>query len=345
MFGALGEVRRDGLHDAEHVPRHACSLSPAPRGRCRRSPRTASPPLPGPAPRRTDVPWVATVLTAGFAIVFLLIGDPVWLIAAANFTYLIGICLPSVAVWLLRRDAPDTERPYRAPRGTIVLGVRCRLRLGRQRTPRLRAVRPSRQLFSASLWPTLVPLFTRGASWRIAAELGLRGLRPYAAHQADRRHAAGARARRSRLHHCSQQTSWSRQRPRSGAGGHFCCGCDADDQRRHRIAGHDRPFGRPSQRRRQTARLGHAARLLARDGRRSVRATSTPPMRPSTSTPVIVRSRDELGTWPKASTRCRRKCARPRLGSTVHGRACAPHEPSLLVQMRSCRTKSRSSVG
>jgi two-component system, sensor histidine kinase len=68
---------------------------------------------------KTDVPWVATFLTAGIAIWFLWLGDPVWLIAAANFTYLIGICLPSIAVWLLRRDAPDMERPYRAPRGTI----------------------------------------------------------------------------------------------------------------------------------------------------------------------------------------------------------------------------------
>ncbi len=71
----------------------------------------------------TDAPWCATIMTATFAILFLLIGDPIWLIAAANFTYLIGICLPSVAVWLLRRDAPDAERPYRAPRGTIVLGL------------------------------------------------------------------------------------------------------------------------------------------------------------------------------------------------------------------------------
>jgi signal transduction histidine kinase len=31
--------------------------------------------------------------------------------------------LPSVAVWLLRRNEPDLERPYRAPRGTIVLGL------------------------------------------------------------------------------------------------------------------------------------------------------------------------------------------------------------------------------
>jgi diguanylate cyclase (GGDEF)-like protein len=72
---------------------------------------------------RTDAPWAATLLTAGMAILFLLIGDPIWLIAAANFTYLIGIALPSVAVWLLRRDAPELHRPYRAPRGTIMLGV------------------------------------------------------------------------------------------------------------------------------------------------------------------------------------------------------------------------------
>ncbi len=46
------------------------------------------------------------------------------MIAAANFTYLIGISLPSVAVMLLRRNEPERERPYRAPRGTIALGVR-----------------------------------------------------------------------------------------------------------------------------------------------------------------------------------------------------------------------------
>src|SRR5712691_9733920 len=72
---------------------------------------------------RTDAPWVATLITAGMAIVFLLTGDPTWVIAAANLTYLIGICLPSVAVWLLRRDAPEMLRPFRAPRGTIVLGL------------------------------------------------------------------------------------------------------------------------------------------------------------------------------------------------------------------------------
>jgi signal transduction histidine kinase/CheY-like chemotaxis protein/HPt (histidine-containing phosphotransfer) domain-containing protein len=72
---------------------------------------------------RTDAPWAATLLTAGMAIAFLLIGDPVWLIAAANLTYLISISLPSIAVWLLRHNEPQMARPYRAPRGTIMLGL------------------------------------------------------------------------------------------------------------------------------------------------------------------------------------------------------------------------------
>ena len=48
---------------------------------------------------------------------------PVWVVAAANLTYLIGITLPSVAVWLLRKNAPSAPRLYRAPRGTIGLGL------------------------------------------------------------------------------------------------------------------------------------------------------------------------------------------------------------------------------
>ncbi len=72
---------------------------------------------------RHDAPYVATLLTAGMAIAFLLSDDPPSIIAAANFTYLIGICLPSIAAWLLRRNEPDRERPWRAPRGTIGLGL------------------------------------------------------------------------------------------------------------------------------------------------------------------------------------------------------------------------------
>ncbi len=72
---------------------------------------------------RHDAPHVAIALTAGMAIVFLVAGDPIWMIAAANFTYLISIALPSVAVWLLRRDAPDRPRLWRAPKGTVGLGL------------------------------------------------------------------------------------------------------------------------------------------------------------------------------------------------------------------------------
>jgi diguanylate cyclase (GGDEF)-like protein len=72
---------------------------------------------------RNDVPWVASAVTACLAIAFLVGGDPVWVIAAANFTYLIGIALPSVAVFLLRRNEPDRVRLYRAPRYTVGLGL------------------------------------------------------------------------------------------------------------------------------------------------------------------------------------------------------------------------------
>src|SRR6185369_1266750 len=61
---------------------------------------------------RSDCPWVAIVITAGSAIVFLLIGDTVWLVAAANFTYLIWIALTTVAAWPLRRVQPYLQRPY-----------------------------------------------------------------------------------------------------------------------------------------------------------------------------------------------------------------------------------------
>ncbi len=72
---------------------------------------------------RNDTPWVATVITALACIALVTTNVPVWVVAAANLTYLIGITLPSVAVWLLRRDAPEAPRLYRAPRGTIGLGL------------------------------------------------------------------------------------------------------------------------------------------------------------------------------------------------------------------------------
>lgn len=72
---------------------------------------------------KTDAPLYATLVTAAFGILFLLVGDPIWMIAAANLCYLIGIAMPSVAVWLLRKRAPLMIRPYLAPKGTIQLGL------------------------------------------------------------------------------------------------------------------------------------------------------------------------------------------------------------------------------
>ena len=124
-----------------------------------------------------DVPWVATAVTAGMSIVFLLIGDPVWMIAAANLTYLIGIALPSVAVWLLRRHSPDLHRPYRAPRGMIGLGLS---RPASGRCPRCSDSSSSvcPRSCSAWPWPTRVPALYACATWRDrrrgAASTGIR---------------------------------------------------------------------------------------------------------------------------------------------------------------------------
>ena len=72
---------------------------------------------------RYDCPWIATVVTAASAGALLVSGDPPAVIAAANLTYLISICMPSVAVWLLRRHSPTMPRPWRAPRFTIGAGL------------------------------------------------------------------------------------------------------------------------------------------------------------------------------------------------------------------------------
>ena len=73
--------------------------------------------------RRTDAPVIAILVTAAASVIFLLAGDPIALVAAANLTYLIGIALPSVAVWLLRRNDPDRPRSYRARDSSILLGL------------------------------------------------------------------------------------------------------------------------------------------------------------------------------------------------------------------------------
>jgi signal transduction histidine kinase/amino acid transporter len=73
--------------------------------------------------RRTDAPVIAILVTASASVIFLLAGDPISLVAAANLTYLIGIALPSIAVWLLRRNEPNRPRTYRARDSSILLGM------------------------------------------------------------------------------------------------------------------------------------------------------------------------------------------------------------------------------
>jgi signal transduction histidine kinase/CheY-like chemotaxis protein len=72
---------------------------------------------------KQEVPVAATLLTSFVAGCLVLINDTTWLQGAANFAYLIGIFLPSLAVLLLRRDQPDAERPFRAARGFVSLGL------------------------------------------------------------------------------------------------------------------------------------------------------------------------------------------------------------------------------
>jgi len=73
---------------------------------------------------RTDAPWVATIIKAGMAIVFLLPGDPIWLIAVEPHLSHPGLACRMVAVLAPCRDSPGMDHgPYRRARGMITLGL------------------------------------------------------------------------------------------------------------------------------------------------------------------------------------------------------------------------------
>ena len=74
---------------------------------------------------KTDAPVVAIVITGVVAIAFQFFGSNFEnaFIASANLTYLIGIGLPSIAVWVLRRNEPGWPRLYRAKDISIRLGL------------------------------------------------------------------------------------------------------------------------------------------------------------------------------------------------------------------------------
>jgi signal transduction histidine kinase len=72
---------------------------------------------------KSDAPWAAVVLTAAASIVLVYVGSPNWLIAATNFEYIINITLATLIVLVLRRTEPGLERPYRASRFGLTLGL------------------------------------------------------------------------------------------------------------------------------------------------------------------------------------------------------------------------------
>ena len=215
---------------------------------------------------RRDVPWVTTLITAGFAIGALLLGVPTWMIAAANFAYLIAIALPSIAVWLLRRNEPDRERPWRAPRGTIMARRRRGGRVVPGDRPRLRAVRAADGAHVAR------DGLRRIAAVRVASRdrpppLGPAGGQALAAPQAHRRDDRRDRARRRRLPARRQLRARHRSRADLAAAGHLRRRRDADGRRRPDPARHDRPRRRAGRRRRRSPGHGHGGRPHAGDAR------------------------------------------------------------------------------
>lgn len=82
---------------------------------------------------RQGVPGVALGFDLGVALLLLGAtlalngGDPsrvpVALLAAANVGYFVCVVLALVATWMMRRDAPEAERPFRAPRGFVGAGL------------------------------------------------------------------------------------------------------------------------------------------------------------------------------------------------------------------------------
>lgn len=72
---------------------------------------------------KLDVPWISILITGAAAIVIVWYNAPTWFLAAVSFEYVLCLVFASIAVWLLRRHAPDLPRLYRAPRGFIGLGL------------------------------------------------------------------------------------------------------------------------------------------------------------------------------------------------------------------------------
>lgn len=73
---------------------------------------------------KSQVPWLASCvsITISFLFVFKL-KDELWLINSIAYTNILSLCAPAVAVWLMRRDFPEKNRPYKAPQYALYLGL------------------------------------------------------------------------------------------------------------------------------------------------------------------------------------------------------------------------------
>ena len=70
-----------------------------------------------------DLVFNATVLAVSFLLNENRAEVPVALLASANVGYFVCLILALVATWMMRRTAPNLERPFRAPSGTVGLGL------------------------------------------------------------------------------------------------------------------------------------------------------------------------------------------------------------------------------
>ena len=219
LFGSARQGRRDLVHGVQHVPRHAAAAGR--RGAHAVAARRGRPAAALLARRsRTDGPWVATLLTGRH-------GDRVPADRRSDLADRRGqLHLPDRHLPAERRRlaaAPrrsrDLARPYRAPRGTIVLGVVAAVVWG------VSTILGFQQFGLPTVLFGLAFAYCRRRALRLAqagatgAARACRGVSALAARQAHRRDAAGADARRRRLparrRRMSRATEHARWSPRS----------------------------------------------------------------------------------------------------------------------------------
>ena len=224
------------------------------------------------------------------------------MIAAANFTYLIGISLPSVAVLLLRRNEPDRDAALPRPARHDRARRRRRLRVAARHLPRLRAVRPADRAAVARA------RLRRLGVLRLAARHRPPPRRPAAASSARcSLKLTGAMVAVMALDGAGYLLAVSsvdgeQARADLAAAGHLRRGRDPHDHRRPRPPGHHRPGGRADLRRRRAPGHRHARRPDAGDARAQHRRPRRAPRRASTSSPSTCARATRSARWRAPST-------------------------------------------